>query len=462
MRNYFIFIFFTVPFLFLSSCSTQENENLVAFSIAYYKDIPQKETIESVVHKKFIPLENQNLGNENGTYWIKIECKDSLKNLENLVFDVQMSTVKTIEVFNQTKKIPYLLLEKSPQKIRVPTNNNQIYFLKLSFDKHVFFDMEIEKYEESQLNAKYDFFKQGAYYGFVLMVFIINLFFFFSLKDKSFLFYSLFLLSISFCFSTYDGMIYLIMSEENAFYINGIFHFSVAFFGVFFANHFLDLKNFNPKSYIIRNILLALSAVSFLLFYVTEKSIFISLGDTFGLITVFYYWLLGVAIFKKHEFAKFFVLGYSLILFFGILFVIPLNWKINMPFVSLNTMKFGSIFEMLILSYAITYRTKTLQNENDKYKSEIKKHLKKNEIINLNSIEKFEIEKENLLKNFNLSERELDVLLLIAKGLTNKKIAEDLYISLNTVKYHIRNIYEKLNIKSKNEVLEIFSETKTT
>ena len=44
-----------------------------------------------------------------------------------------------------------------------------------------------------------------------------------------------------------------------------------------------------------------------------------------------------------------------------------------------------------------------------------------------------------------LSEREIEVLRLIAEGLTNQEIAGQLYLSLNTVKVHTRNIYSKLD-----------------
>lgn len=50
-----------------------------------------------------------------------------------------------------------------------------------------------------------------------------------------------------------------------------------------------------------------------------------------------------------------------------------------------------------------------------------------------------------------LSERELEVLQLIADGLTNPEIASKLYLTLNTVKVHSRNIYSKLGVSNRTE-----------
>jgi NarL family two-component system response regulator LiaR len=52
----------------------------------------------------------------------------------------------------------------------------------------------------------------------------------------------------------------------------------------------------------------------------------------------------------------------------------------------------------------------------------------------------------------DLTERELDVLKLIANGLTNSQIAEKLFISENTVKGHVSNILSKLHLADRTQV----------
>lgn len=65
----------------------------------------------------------------------------------------------------------------------------------------------------------------------------------------------------------------------------------------------------------------------------------------------------------------------------------------------------------------------------------------------------FEPNKE-AINYLGLSDRELEVLLLIAEGLSNKDIADRLYISTNTVKTHISNLFSKLDANRRTEALK--------
>ena len=56
-------------------------------------------------------------------------------------------------------------------------------------------------------------------------------------------------------------------------------------------------------------------------------------------------------------------------------------------------------------------------------------------------------------EEFSLSKRESEVLELIVNGLNNKEVSEKLFISIETVRNHIRHIYEKLHVHSKSEAV---------
>jgi DNA-binding NarL/FixJ family response regulator len=51
----------------------------------------------------------------------------------------------------------------------------------------------------------------------------------------------------------------------------------------------------------------------------------------------------------------------------------------------------------------------------------------------------------------NLTNRELEILLLIAKGFSNKLIAEDLFLSELTVKSHLKNIFKKIKVQNRTQ-----------
>jgi DNA-binding NarL/FixJ family response regulator len=51
----------------------------------------------------------------------------------------------------------------------------------------------------------------------------------------------------------------------------------------------------------------------------------------------------------------------------------------------------------------------------------------------------------------DLTRREIDLLQLLVEGLSNRAIAERLSISENTVKYHMKNIFQKLNVQNRTE-----------
>jgi two-component system nitrate/nitrite response regulator NarP len=55
-----------------------------------------------------------------------------------------------------------------------------------------------------------------------------------------------------------------------------------------------------------------------------------------------------------------------------------------------------------------------------------------------------------------LTRRELEVLSDLAAGRTNKQIARDQDVSLNTIKFHVRNLYQKLGVNSRSQAIAMY------
>lgn len=61
---------------------------------------------------------------------------------------------------------------------------------------------------------------------------------------------------------------------------------------------------------------------------------------------------------------------------------------------------------------------------------------------------------ENEVTKLNLSKRELEVLQLMAEGLSNDEIAQRLFVSLSTIKTHSRNLFDKLGVARRTQAVD--------
>jgi DNA-binding CsgD family transcriptional regulator len=59
-----------------------------------------------------------------------------------------------------------------------------------------------------------------------------------------------------------------------------------------------------------------------------------------------------------------------------------------------------------------------------------------------------------------ISEREYEVLKMIFTQKTNQEIADELYLSINTVKSHLKNLYDKLGVNNRGDVVKLIASRK--
>ncbi len=124
---------------------------------------------------------------------------------------------------------------------------------------------------------------------------------------------------------------------------------------------------------------------------------------------------------------------------------------------------FWLMIAILVISSAIIiflYLFFSLRRKNKDLELEQKNSAIQSYILKIKELEKKMKEKgldkidlNTKLKTMDLTKREKDVLKLITEGYTNDQIAEKMFISKNTVKSHIKNIYMKLDVKNRIQVV---------
>jgi ATP/maltotriose-dependent transcriptional regulator MalT len=73
------------------------------------------------------------------------------------------------------------------------------------------------------------------------------------------------------------------------------------------------------------------------------------------------------------------------------------------------------------------------------------------------SLQPFSLNEERL-KDLGITRRELEILELIAQGMSNREIAEKLFVSENTVKTHSSRLFDKLSAKRRTQAVQIGKE----
>lgn len=73
----------------------------------------------------------------------------------------------------------------------------------------------------------------------------------------------------------------------------------------------------------------------------------------------------------------------------------------------------------------------------------------------------FDVSKLNKFASEHLTQKEIEVVLKIAEGKNNKQLSEELFVSVNTIKTHLKSIFVKLNVSSRSEVIVLLNNARS-
>jgi len=346
---------------------------------------------------------------------------------------------------------------------------DSIYYLNIKKQPFQRMHITIDEPGKFVKQANINFMVNSIYYGLLLMAIIFNVILYLIFRDKRFWLYSLLQLSLFLIFLYQDGMFYF-FSKGN--WVNP--HFLLwniaicAILSGIFAYYFLDLKHKVPRFKQIAIPVISAIFCTVLIYTWTDIQLFRNLAS------VFFYSLPAVCIyhavkmFRKDVYARFLVLSFGFIALVSVFYT--LNNYINSPllaFFGMDTIRFASTLEIISISFAIIFKVRSLQYENERYREELNRHLLELEefkrighTFQKNGIKEEANDNVEIMQElkllYALTERETEVLMCIFNRLTNQEISDKLYISLSTTKYHVSNLYLKLDVKNRKEIQQVF------
>lgn len=308
----------------------------------------------------------------------------------------------------------------------------------------------------------------SMYYGLAIMSIVFNFVYYLIFRDRRFSSYILLQISVLLTFFYEDGMFYYF--SNKAFFLPYFTAINISILCVLacvFTYYFLDLKQSVPN-FRKRVLLVALCLVILLAGYVfLNVHFFWWMIQFIWVLLLFWCLYQSFLLFRNSVYARFLLLNFGLLVIFGLGYALAKVYDTTfLSFFSIQSLRLVSAIEIIAISFVLIFKIRTLKEENESYKTELRHYLelrsldkeleleksKGLDVAVVQQLEVFEPMLYDLQQQYQLTQREVEVLELIWQGDANKEIAEKLFLSVHTVKFHVGNLYTKLDVKNRSQV----------
>ena len=338
------------------------------------------------LHFESVTSDNLSLGFTSSNYWVSFSLENSTSNNNTYYLETARPVTDLANLYVVTKdsiikyqsgdQIPFdqrqVAHRSTVFKLQLEPNTVKDFYLELSSDGETI-NIPLNLYTETEFliaNYKQQLFL-GLFYGFLFLAGIVYLFFFSSLSNKTFLYYSCYVLSIAFMQGALDGLIYQYVFTEAGFFNSKAVLITALLSNLFllkYCEHFLNIeKHLKVIKKIFNGIYVAIASlfVMTLISPVTMEIVY-PLSNLNGLVSLV---LILISVFtlknKKIKIDPFFSVG-IFFLVIGLLGFVMNNLSL-LPnnFYTLNSAKFGSGLEIIFLSLSMTNLIKKLRQEKE-------------------------------------------------------------------------------------------------
>lgn len=348
-------------------------------------------TIQDVIgnpNLKFntIDSNNQSVGFTTDSYWIHFVLENSslepktyyLKTARPITDIATLFQVKdsNIQVFKSGDQIPFSKRQVKHRqtifKFTIPKQVKQQFYLHLKSDGETL-NLPLNLYTEDAF-WKENYSQQlflGVFYGLLFLAVLVYFFFYTSLSKKTFLYYSIYVLSIAFLQSALDGFLFQYVFSNGGYFNDRIVLITALFSNFFllkYCEHFLKIKTRTTIIHYGFKLIYSIIIILGILLFINDKTkaLVYPISNVNGLLSLIL--ILGVLFYmryKRIQIDTFFSIG-IFFLVIGLLGFVMNNLSL-LPnnFIILNSAKFGIGLEVVFLSLSMTNLIRDLRLEKE-------------------------------------------------------------------------------------------------
>lgn len=293
-------------------------------------------------------------------------------------------------------------------------------------------------------------FRRGMFYGFSLMIILLNFVCFFLFEEKVFLLFSLTLTALGATFLSIDSLFPLLGLNpiENMEAMHSTLFFIATACGALFASQYLSLEEFYPKMKWIGASLLGFALMMTISSWIVETAFYSAIANMICLSVLALYFLTGVALFSRKNYAKLYVISLGIPLLLSLDYFVLQRLGIDFLSTQNSHLKVATVVEMFLMTFAIVYRMRAIKEEHDMRQTEMRIFLKRQEVLNRTNTQKLmqDMYLENLIMQYDLDGFEIKLLQYISEGKDNSKIARKLKTTEPEIELQTKELYNKLEI----------------
>jgi len=393
------------------------------FQINYFYDESRKETIQTVEKQNFTNTPSQfTFGHKRGDFWFQFTITNKSKKEDFILYfneayyeNLILYTKKNAIWVNEKNGLNSSFQEHSIQyfnpafSLNIKPNETKTYYVQGNSKLTTSSEFEIYEKEYFYTHGTLYNLLYMVYFGAVLLIFILNIFIYFKVKENVYLYYSGYILFCSLWISAYSGLI--LYAPIEMFFHNFLMVTAMwVMFLILFSSEFLNVKEYLPKVYKPLNIFgYVFGILAILICFSFEPWFEIMHILASGVFIILF--TVAIVILKKEndKDTKYYLYAMSIYMITMTLMSAMANgWIENNDF-NRYSFLYGSFFEILFFTLLLTNRFYIFQNEKIVIQKELLELKNKNEIILEQKIEdRTKQIKETYLEVKNLSqEKEL-------------------------------------------------------